>query len=140
MIYPAGVDANSQAAAELLKALMRTAARFSEMGRSVSRDFFPHVRAEPVSDLAGPVVRLGAALALPGHDLVFETAVAAGEGTFGVRGGLVLDGEEEILVLPQVETADALACAALLDRYVDELTTPARWHVQRLIESCGEDS
>ncbi|WP_432929026.1 hypothetical protein ACQPZZ_03970 [Microbispora sp. CA-135349] len=134
------MDANSQGAAELLSALMRTAARFSEMGRSVSRDFFPHVRVEPVCDLAGPAVRLGAALALPGHDLVFETAVAVGDGTFGVRGDLVLDGEEEILVLPPVETADPLACAALLDRYADELLTPARWHVQRLMESCEGDS
>lgn len=140
MIYPAGVDANSQGAAELLKALMRTAARFSEMGRSVSRDFFPHVRAEPVTDLAGPAVRLGAALALPGHDLVFEAAVRVGDGTFGVRGDLVLDGEEEILVLPSVETADPVACADLLDRYADELLTPARWHVQRLLESCEADS
>ncbi|MEU6414830.1 hypothetical protein [Microbispora sp. NPDC046933] len=134
------MDANSQGAAELLEALMRTAARFSEMGRSVSRDFFPHVRVEPVSDLAGPAVRLGAALALPGHDLVFETAVAVGGGAFSVRGDLVLDGEEKILVLPPVETADPVACAAMLDRYVDELTTPARWHVQRLLESCEAGS
>ncbi|XVQ86721.1 hypothetical protein ACQP2K_04660 [Microbispora siamensis] len=134
------MDANSQGAAELLEALMRTAARFSEMGRSVSRDFFPHVRVERVSDLAGHAVRLGAALALPGHDLVFETAVAVAEGTFSVRGDLVLDGEEQILVLPSVETADPVACAAMLDRYVDELTTPARWHVQRLLESCEADS
>lgn len=140
MIYPAGVDPNSQGAAELLRALMRTAARFSEMGRSVSRDFFPHVRVEVISDLAGPAVRLGAALALPGHDLVFETAVAVGDGAFSVRGDLVLDGEEEILVLPSVQTGDPAACAATLERYADELTTPARWHVQRLLESCGADS
>lgn len=140
MIYPAGVDANGQGAAELLSALMRTAARFSEMGRSVSRDFFPHVRAEVISDLAGPAVRLGVALALPGHDLVAETAVAVGDGTFRVRGDLVLDGEEELLVLPSVETGDPTACASLLDRYADELTTPARWHVQRLLESCDADS
>ena len=140
MIYPAGVDANSQGAAELLRALMRTAARFSEMGRSVSRDFFPHVRAEPVSDLGGPAVRLGAVLALPGHDLVFEIAVTVGERTFSVRGELVLDGEEVILALPSAEAADPVACADLLDRYTDELLTPARWQVQRILESCEADS
>lgn len=140
MIYPAEVDAKSQGAAELLRALQRTAARFSEMGRSLSRDFFPHVRVEIISDLAGPAVRLGVALALPGHDLVFETAVAVGDGAFGVRGELVLDGEEAILVLPPVEIADPVECAALLERYADELTTPARWHVQRLVESCAADS
>ncbi|MEW9534385.1 hypothetical protein [Microbispora sp. NPDC049125] len=134
------MDANSQGAADLLRALMRTAARFSEMGRSLSQDYFPHVRSMPVSDLAGRAVRLGAEVALPGHELVFEMNVAVGDGEFTVRGDLVLDGEETYLDLPLVTTADAGLLAELLDRYAEELTTPARWHVGRLMEACGSDT
>ncbi|GAA0361517.1 hypothetical protein GCM10009530_08810 [Microbispora corallina] len=139
MIYPAGVDANSQGAAELLTVLMRTAARFTEMGRSLSQDHFPHVRSRAVSDLAGSVARLGAELELPGHELVFEVNVGLADGAFTVRGDLVLDGEETYLDLPLVETPDVRRLAELLDRYVDELTVPARRHVGDLLEDCGPE-
>ncbi|MBP2706403.1 hypothetical protein JOL79_21570 [Microbispora sp. RL4-1S] len=134
------MDANSQGAADLLTALLRTAARFSEAGRAVSREFFPHVRATPIADLAGPAVRLGAELELPGHDVVLEVRVAVADGTFRVSGELTLDGAdgavsgETGLDLPLVETADAARLAALLDRYADELTAPVRRLVGALVE------
>lgn len=137
MIYPAGVDANSQVAAELLRALMRTAARFAEAGRSVAQDYFPHVRTEPIADLAGRAVRLGMELTLPGHELVFEVRVRVGDDVFTITGDLVLDDEESRLDLPPVETDDVGRFVALLDHYVDELTAPARGHVGSLIEAFG---
>ncbi|WP_433499330.1 hypothetical protein ACQP1K_02960 [Sphaerimonospora sp. CA-214678] len=131
------MDANSRGAADLLRALMRTAARFSETGRSLSDANFPHVRWVPISDLAGRAVRLGLELALPGHEIVFELSVAVRtDGGFAVRGEIVLDGEDVFLDLPPAEIADVAACTATLDRYADELIAPARGQVGRLLEQC----
>ncbi len=116
---------------------MRTAARFSETGRSLSDANFPHVRWSPISDLAGRAVRLGLELTLPGHEIVFELSVAVGtDGGFAVRGEIVLDGEDVFLDLPPAEAADVTACTAMLDRYADELIAPARAQVGRLLEEC----
>jgi len=116
---------------------MRTAARFSETGRSLSDANFPHVRWAPISDMAGRAVRLGLELALPGHEIVFELSVAVATEGFTVRGEIVLDGEDVILDLSPAETTDVAACTALLDRYADELTVPARGQVGRLLEQCS---
>ncbi|GIH69092.1 hypothetical protein [Sphaerimonospora thailandensis] len=132
------MDANSKGAADLLRALMHTAARFSDTGRSLSDANFPHVRWAPISDLAGRAVRLGLELTLPGHEIVFEMSVVVPvDGGFAVRGEIVLDGAEACLVLPLVETADVAACATTLDRYAEELIAPARRHVNRLLEECS---
>lgn len=136
------MDANSQGAVDLLRALTRTAARFAEAGRSLRDEHFPHLRAAPFSDLAGQAVRLGLELTLPGHEIVFEVALrirdgaGIGAGGFTVRGEIVLDGAETYLDLPLIETDDVAACAVLLDRYADELIAPARWQVVRLLEEC----
>jgi hypothetical protein len=128
------VDPKSRGAADLLRALMGAAARFSETGGSLTREYFPHVGCEPISDLAGPAVRLGMRVTLPGHELVAELAVRVTDAGFTIGGELMLDDAEPFLTLPPIETADVDKCAALLHRYAEELTVPARLEVGRLLE------
>jgi hypothetical protein len=134
------VDANSQGAAGLLRALLRTAALFTETGRAVFQDHFPHVRWTPVSDLGGHAVRLGLELALPGHELVFEIRAGLEEDRFTIEGDMVLDGEAVQLALPPAATSDVERFVVVLDRYAEELTAPARGHVGMLIESFARGS
>ncbi|GAA4589228.1 hypothetical protein GCM10023194_42940 [Planotetraspora phitsanulokensis] len=134
------MDANSQGAAGLLRALLRTAALFTETGRSVSQDHFPHVRWMPVSDLGGHAVRLGLELELLGHELVFEIRAGLEEDRFTIEGDLVLDGELVQLALPPAATADVGRFVSVLDRYAEELTEPARAHVGALVESFAREA
>ncbi|GAA1270531.1 hypothetical protein Psi02_20890 [Planotetraspora silvatica] len=134
------MDANSQGAAGLLRALLRTAALFTETGRAVSQDHFPHVRWTPVSDLGGHAVRLGLELAVLGHEVVFEIRAWLEEDRFTIEGDMVLDGEAVQLALPPAATSDVERFTAVLDRYAEELTAPARGHVGMLIESFARGS
>ncbi|WP_214103433.1 hypothetical protein [Acrocarpospora catenulata] len=114
----------------LLPALMSAAARFNEAGRELYLDFLPDLRRwETITDLVG-AVRLGMWFRLPdGREMVFEVTLRPGEDHRWTAGAAItLD--DDLLRLPDVETTDP---AAVLDRYVDQLLQPARWHLSQAI-------
>ncbi|MBO3746998.1 hypothetical protein J5X84_13050 [Streptosporangiaceae bacterium NEAU-GS5] len=135
-----GLDSGSRSAADssaagLLQALMRAARRFEEVRQAIHADYYPHVGGEVVSDLTGRVVRVGLELRLPGGvEMVFTVTLDPGPDVFVLAGDVTLDDGEMLLALPQVETARVDACMTILERYVDEIASPARWYVTERLE------
>jgi hypothetical protein len=134
-LEPSGRSAADLSASGLLQALMRSARRFEEVRQAIHTDYYPHVDAVVVDDLTGPVIRIGLEVRLPGgQEMVFTVTLDPAPDAFVIAGDVSLDDGEILLTLPRVETARADACVSVLDRYVEDVASPARWYVTERLE------
>jgi hypothetical protein len=121
-------------AGDLLRALMRAARRFDEVRQAIHADYYPHAEGVVIDDLTAPVVRVGLEVRVPGQEIVFTVTLDPAPDAFILAGDVTLDDGEVLLDLPRVETARVDACVSVLERYVDEVASPARWYVTERLE------
>jgi len=128
VIYAAGVDGESRAAAALLAALGRVAGILSELHH-------PFVRGRPFSYVVPPAgMRLGTVFVLPdGREVTFAVLVAASGDGFRVEGGAEVEGEA-LVGLPAVHVPEIEAALEVLDEYAGEVAQSAGRLLDNLLD------
>ncbi|MEU7003426.1 hypothetical protein [Nonomuraea sp. NPDC046570] len=121
------MDSESRAAAGLLAALSRAAARLDELRH-------PFVRREPFSYFAPSGATTGVHFVLPdGRTVRFAVSVAVSESAFHISGEALVE-ERSLVELAGKTTASVHEALELLEDYVEEVVSPGRRLLQSLIE------